>query len=606
MDLAALKALKPSEFEEAAGGYRSAGDIAAQATEHLNNVVVPGMRKGLKGEATDAAVEQLQELSKDYQYVQVECGLVGVALDAFAAEMRSAQATLNAAIADAEAKHFSVGSDGSVAYPAAGDNPGGAPPGAGTAHGTLSDQARALNRQAAHFDPNPNFGPAQEIADRIAEALKAATETDQKWAPALRKLKADDDLTVSDGDWRDTQGDMELVHKDAEGYLGHLKPPPKDGAPAHNRDWWKGLSDQERDDYIAMYPASIGALDGIPVSVRDEVNRVVLAETHSSVQSQLDAWMKKEPADHLRPYIDPYTGAVLKGVQVETDEWKKWNERTEELQDRLHGMDSITSRMEPSSDGAERGYLLGFDNNKLGHAIVSFGNPDTADNVVTYVPGTGAKLSSVDGDLHRAQLMNERAQYIDPGHKTASVMWLGYDAPQSILGDATETKWADDAREPLSKFLAGVGAGNGGNVNSTVMGHSYGTLVAGETLRDHPGLPVDNAIFVGSPGVGVEHAEDLHLPADHVWSATAKNDLINLAPPSPGRLAPLNPLAYEKFFDDHSVLYGNDPTSDEFGGQVFSVPDGEDWGLNGIPAHSQYWENAPLTSTAKIATGGKP
>ena len=61
-------------------------------------------------------------------------------------------------------------------------------------------------------------------------------------------------------------------------------------------------------------------------------------------------------------------------------------------------MDSITSRMEPSSNGGERGYLLGFDNNKLGHAIVSFGNPDTADNVVTYVPGTGAKLSNIDGD----------------------------------------------------------------------------------------------------------------------------------------------------------------------------------------------------------------
>ena len=174
-----------------------------------------------------------------------------------------------------------------------------------------------------------------------------------------------------------------------------------------------------------MYPANVGALDGIPASVRDGANRVVLAETHGSVQGQLDAWMKKEPADHYRPYIDPYTGTVLKGVQVETDEWKKWNERTEELQGRLKGMDSITSRMEPSADGGERGYLLGFDNNKLGHAIVSFGNPDTADNVVTYVPGTGAKLSSVDGDLHRAQLVNERALYADPGHKTASVMWLG-------------------------------------------------------------------------------------------------------------------------------------------------------------------------------------
>ena len=104
------------------------------------------------------------------------------------------------------------------------------------------------------------------------------------------------------------------------------EPPPKDGDPAHNKDWWKGLSEQERNDYVAMYPASVGALDGIPASVRDGANRVVLAETHGSGRGQLDAWMKKEPADHFRPYIDPYTGTVLKGVQVETDEWKKWNE----------------------------------------------------------------------------------------------------------------------------------------------------------------------------------------------------------------------------------------------------------------------------------------
>ncbi|MEV8527887.1 alpha/beta hydrolase [Streptomyces sp. NPDC052000] len=606
VDLAALTTLKPSEFEDAAGGYRSAGAIAAQAMEHLNNVVVPGMRRGLHGEATDAAVGQLQELSKDFHYVQVECGLISVALDAFAAEMRSAQSKLNGAVADAKARNFSVGSDGSVAYPAVGGTPGAVPPGAGTAHGTLSDQARALNRQAAHFDPNPNFGPAQEIADRIAEALKAATDADQKWAPALRKLQADDDLTVSDGDWFDAKGDMDLVRKDAEGYLGHIQPPPKDSDPAHNKTWWEGLSDQERNDYVAMYPASIGGLDGIPATVRDEVNRVVLAETHGSVQGQLDAWLKKEPVNHYRPYIDPYTGTVLKGVQVETDEWKKWNEETQDLQNRLKGMDAISSRMEPSPDGGERGYLLGFDNDKLGHVIVSFGNPDGADNVVTYVPGTGAKLSSVDGDLHRAQLMNERALYDDPGRKTASVMWLGYDAPQSVLSDATETKWADNARESLSKFLTGIDTVNNGNVNSTVMGHSYGTLVAGETLRDHPGLPVDNAIFVGSPGVGVEQAKDLHIPAGHVWSATAKNDLINLAPPNPGMLAPLNPVAYEKFFDDHSVLYGNDPTSDEFGGQVFSVPSGEGWGVDGIPAHSQYWDSKPLASMAKIVTGGKP
>ena len=55
-------------------------------------------------------------------------------------------------------------------------------------------------------------------------------------------------------------------------------------------------------------------------------------------------------------------------------------------------------------------------------------------------------------------------------------------------------------------------------------------------MRAHPDLPVDNAVLLGSPGVGVDRAKDLNIPADHVWSATAKNDIIDLCPPLVGEL----------------------------------------------------------------------
>lgn len=34
-------------------------------------------------------------------------------------------------------------------------------------------------------------------------------------------------------------------------------------------------------------------------------------------------------------------------------------------------------------------YLLGFDDKKLGRVVMSVGNPDTADNVVTYIRELG-------------------------------------------------------------------------------------------------------------------------------------------------------------------------------------------------------------------------
>ena len=43
--------------------------------------------------------------------------------------------------------------------------------------------ARAVGRQAAHFDPNPHHAEALAVADRVAAALKEATEADAKWEP---------------------------------------------------------------------------------------------------------------------------------------------------------------------------------------------------------------------------------------------------------------------------------------------------------------------------------------------------------------------------------------------------------------------------------------
>ncbi|MBT2368071.1 hypothetical protein J7E88_22825 [Streptomyces sp. ISL-10] len=599
----------PSEFEEAADGYRSKSEMAQTAKDHIENTVATGMRKVLRGQAAETTQKQLRALAENFLYIQTECGVISTALNGFAFDMAAAKRKLDAAIEDARADGCTVNPDGSVTYPA-GKKPGDEKiTDGGTVAGSAggSQTSDALERQAANIHPNPNYGKAMAYANRIADALKEATDADAKWAPKIRALKADDDLTVSARDWTDVTSDTSGVRKAADPYLDTIKGPPKSDWPQDNARWWNGLSEEERAAYVFMNPASVGALDGLPADVRDDANRTVLAEERGAQQAKVDAWLKKEP-EHYKPYISPITGREVKGAMVPTEEWKEWNEKKEQLENGLKGMDAIQSRFDTYTSENKRPYLLGFDDNNLGHAIVSIGNPDTADNVVTYVPGTFAKLESIDGDIRRAELLQDQAERTDPSRSTASIVWLGYDAPQSIMTDATETKWADEAQEPLSNFVHGIQEANGGEVKQTLLGHSYGSLVAGQTLRDNLDLPVDNAIMVGSPGVGVDHAKDLNIPADHVWAATAKNDLINLAPPPAGPLAPLNPEAYMELFDDHSIVHGTDPVSDEFGGRVFDVPDGKlpGAGWEMMPAHSQYWEEKPLRSLANIVTGGQP
>jgi hypothetical protein len=212
MDLATLKALKPTEYSEAAVGYRTTSDMASAAKDRVDNEIVMAMRKSLEGEAATAAIKQLKELSKNLHYAQVECGLVGAALEAFSYEVEAAKAKLDAALQGARAANLTVNPDGSVSYPAAGEKDAdGMVPDGGTVGGLTDGTAAAIGRQSANMDPNPKHRLAQDYADQIAAALREATEADEKWAPKLRALKADDDLTVSDSDWADASSDTSGV-----------------------------------------------------------------------------------------------------------------------------------------------------------------------------------------------------------------------------------------------------------------------------------------------------------------------------------------------------------------------------------------------------------
>lgn len=544
-----LKDLKLIEFEQAADGWGDVGSRAYAAKERVENEMLGKLRNSQQGATADAALGDLARLSRNYQYIHAECGLIRTALNGFASDVAEPRSRLNSALHDADALGFTVHQDGSVSYPPiAGPptSPSAKLPEGGTAAAPkgptlfpgptggplLPSQNSPLfpgGNHGSFLETNPNKAKAEAIADHIASAVRAAAEIDTRYRTVLSELKAERGLKVDDAVWADAAKDLQHTRDAAGSYLKDSDI-PHGKSPAENTAWWNGLDQERRDEYVSLYPASVGALDGIPSEIRDTANRVVLAETHGTVQTDLNALRAKEPPRY-EPYISPITGREVKGAQIESKAWKDWNGKQKELQGRLNGMDQIQQRLTSPKPGRPEGYLLGFDNSKLGKAIVSIGNPDTADNVVTYVPGTGAKLSNIGGDLERAEDLQRAATRSDAGHQTASLLWLGYDAPQNVLTDATSDSYANDAKDPLGRFLTGIDtAHTGGPVNSTVLGHSYGTLVAYQALAAHPDIPVDNVIFVGSPGVGVDHAKDLGIPPDHVWAATAENDPINLAP----------------------------------------------------------------------------
>ncbi|MFC9287990.1 alpha/beta hydrolase [Streptomyces sp. NPDC057052] len=580
MDLATLKALKPSEYSEAADGYRNTSDMASAAKDRVENQIAVAMRNSLKGEAATAAIGQLGELGKNFHYIQVECGLVSAALEAFSWEMQAAKSKLDAALEGARAAKLTVNADGSVTYPAGGEKDAdGKIPDGGTVSGLTDGTAAAIGRQSANIDPNPNHRLAQDYADQIAAALKEATEADEKWAPKLRALKADDDLTVSDGDWSDASSDTSGVKDAGKKYLDSLPQPPEDGLPASNAAWWKGLDAEQQAAWISLRPDAVGALDGLPATVRDEANRIVFDETRGKMQTELNSIPK--------PPLNEWTWITAGGYpsKVHTDEWMDWHrqygDRYEHLTKSLKGMQAIQNRFDATGTGGlPEAYLLGFSADKDGRAIVANGNPDTADHRAVYVPGTTAELGKVSGDINRMTDLWRVANTEAHGQSVSTITWLGYDAPDDVVKDAPFEHYAYDGAPAFRSFMDGLDASHSGDSagHTTVIAHSYGTTLVGAAAETGH-LKADDLVFAGSPGVKVSGADELDVPKGHVWNEEADGDVV----PDLGR-------------------WGH-------GGNGFIIPSDPEFGANQMTTdtegHSGYWDTGSdsLRNQALVMVG---
>ncbi|MFH9071608.1 alpha/beta hydrolase [Streptomyces alboflavus] len=588
MDLATLKALKPNEYAEAANGYRRTSDMARAAHDRVGTQIAAAMRKSLKGEAASAAIKQLAELGKNFHYVQTECGLVGSALDAFSYEMEAAKKKLDAALADAKAGGLTVHADGSVGYPPGGDkDKDGRTPEGGTATGLTDETASAVGRQAANFNPNPKARLAQDCADTIARALKEATEADAKWAPKVRALKADDDLTVSAKDWADAGSDTRGVNAAGKEYLDSMPQPPKNGDPKANAEWWKGLDADERSAWVAMRPDSVGNLDGLPSTVRDEANRMVLAEARGNAQVEYETWLKNNPAPpRYTSYINPMTGTVEERVKVSNPAWEKWDERRKNAHKPIDGMDAIQTRFDQSGvKGMPEAYLLGFSAEGDGRAIVANGNPDTADHQAVYVPGTKAALGNIEGDIERGVKVWNSATARSDGESVSTVTWLGYDAPDDVVKDATFEHYAYDGAPALNRFLDGLETTHTGDTapHRTVIGHSYGSTLIGSAAQTGD-LNSDDVVFAGSPGAKVSHADQLDVPKGHVWNEDAKGDPV----PEAGRFLH---GGSESIFEEPKI-----PSDPGFGANQMATD---------TEGHSGYWDEGSrsLQNQALVVVG---
>jgi hypothetical protein len=364
--------------------------------------------------------------------------------------------------------------------------------------------------------------------------------------------------------------------------------PERVGDPAAVATWWAGLTPLQRLGLLANDRALVGGLAGIPPAVRDQANRRRLAAEWARLETEraaVAAELARFRADsNLLDRLTP-----------------GWNQQEDALLARLATLDrqlaqaagvqaalaqvvaDPRNRLHPTDV-----YLLGFDPQGDGKAVVALGDPGRAAVIGVVVPGMDTTLANIANPLDNAVSLRRTSDRVaGPAitDRISVVAWLGYDAP-----NAAQVGFDGNARAgapALVGFVDELRASHAGTQppRVTVLAHSYGTLVAGLAARR--GLAADAITLVGSPGVGAAHASELALPAERVFAARTPDDPIRAVfltdPAARAAAEAFNLYSPVDVEVNGAYRFGPDPSLPAFGAQPIPLDPRQH-------GHSEYYE----------------
>lgn len=217
---------------------------------------------------------------------------------------------------------------------------------------------------------------------------------------------------------------------------------------------------------VATHAQLTGSGDGVPPPMRYAANRLVMARAHAQARRRGETALAGRLAEWLRP---------------------------------------------------DRQFLLV--DLAGGRVAEVLGDLDSAAHVAVLVPGVGNRPANFDAGLAAsARRLHEHVSRSVPG-LVATIAWLGYRTPGVAMAPFDNDARAAAGR--LRDVVAGLVLRAG--VSTTVVAHSYGSLVTGHAVRE--GLRVDAVVVLGSPGMGTRTAAELQAPAGtRLFAARAPGD----------------------------------------------------------------------------------
>lgn len=223
-------------------------------------------------------------------------------------------------------------------------------------------------------------------------------------------------------------------------------PDPATAPASEVARFFAGLDDTARGELLRRHPLVVGNLDGAPLTLRYEANRLAITATGEARYASL-----------ARP-----------GRQI-----------------------------------------LAFDPRGRGQVAEVFGDLEHAAHVAVVVPGSDSDATGHDTARRPATGpagMARALRTATDGSGTAVVAWTGYTTPVGVGLDAAGGRLAQAGAVRLSRFTAGLDAV--GAPDPALFCHSYGSVVCGLAARHtdaadivvfgSPGMRADNAAALGT------------------------------------------------------------------------------------------------------------
>jgi hypothetical protein len=450
----------------AAATARAAGTRDGAAAIGDVMTAVPG-----EGQAHDAANQASGRIRADLTSHAAECDAVGRAAATAEGEIRSITENWRAIQRTADGISISINIDtNELSYLPAADPK------------AAAEQARRLD--IVHAE--------------VEDLLRRANNADADLAAAIRGaagLESPTDI--------DRQLDGHADPTDAR--PGDVPTPPSPTTdPTAVRKWWDALDPTQQAAALRDHGAELGKLDGIPASVREQVNADRLPGEIAKQQAVIDA---------AGPYVRPNTPPATRVTNAKA---------------KIRDLKALQTALQKPGTHL---LLLDTDSNpNMVLAAIASGDVDNAERVGVTVGGMTTRVSDsveeMTGEVMTQQqeaIELRRAANVPNPEAVATIAWVGYEAP-GMNFDVTDDALAHAGAGPLNRFYNGLAATSnlGDRQHITAFGHSYGSLVTSLALQQ--GTPVQDVVLYGSPGGELSNAAQLGVAPGHAFYEVGVSD----------------------------------------------------------------------------------